>query len=92
MSGIAMMKNPVKLALTKGGIIPGNHVDKGPDPIPKDHIDTGTVHARGGRADEVILIPRNQGDGDTAHIRTDNLVEAQTPPRMKGFTMRPWMR
>ena len=30
------MKNPAKLALTKGGIIPGNHTDKGPDPTPED--------------------------------------------------------
>ena len=92
MSGIAMMKNPVKLAFTKGGIIPGNHADKGPDPIPEDHIDIGTVHARGGRANEVILIPRNQGDGDTAHVHTNMLAEAQIPLRMKGLTMRPWMR
>ena len=92
MSGIAMMKNPAKLALTKGGIILGNHTDKDPDPIPEDHIDIGTVHVRGGRADEVILIPRNRGDKDIAHVRTDMLAEAQTPPRMKGLTMRPWMR
>ena len=71
-----MMKNPAQLALTKGGIIPGNHTDKGPDPIPEDHIDTGTVNARGGRADEVILIPRNRGNEDTAHIRTDIMAEA----------------
>ena len=92
MSGIAMMKNPAKLALTKGGIILGNHVDKVPDPIPEDHIDTRTVHARRGCADKVILIPRNQGNKDTTHIRTDMLAEAQTPLRMKGLTMQPWMR
>ena len=92
MSRIAMMKNPVKLALTKGGIIPGNHADKGPDPIPEDHINIGTIHARRGRADEVVLIPRNQGNKDTAHVRTNILAEAQTPPRMKGLTMRPWMQ
>ena len=45
MSRIAMMKNPAKLTLTKGGIIPGNHTDKGPDPTPEDNIDTGTVCA-----------------------------------------------
>ena len=45
MSRIAIMKNPAKLALTKGGIIPGNHTDKGPDPTPEDDIDTGTVCA-----------------------------------------------
>ena len=44
MSGIAMMKDPAKLVLTKGGIILGNHADKGPDLIPEDHIDTETVH------------------------------------------------
>ena len=44
-SGIAMVKSQAKLALTKGGIIPGNHVDKGLDPIPEDHINTDTVHA-----------------------------------------------
>ena len=45
MSGIAMMKNPAKLALTKGGIILGNHVDKGLGPTPEDHIDADAVHA-----------------------------------------------
>ena len=92
MSGITMMKNPAKLALTKGGIIPGNHGNKVPDPIPEDHIIIGTGHPRVGRANKVILIPRNQGNKYIAHIRTDMLVEAQTPPRMKGLTMQPWMR
>ena len=92
MSGIAMMKSQAKLALTKGGIIPGNRVDKGLGPIPKDHINTDTVHARGGRTDEVILIPRNRDDEDTTHVRTNMLARVQTPPRMKDLTMRPWMR
>ena len=70
-----MIKSQAKLALTKGGIIPGNHVDKGLGPIPKDHIDTNTVHARGDCADEVILIPRNRDDEDTAHVRTNMLAE-----------------
>ena len=92
MSGIIMMKNLAKLALTKGGIIPGNHEDRGLDPIPDDHIDTKTVHARGGHTDEVILILRSRDDENTAHVHTDMLAEVQTPPRMKGLTMRPWMR
>ena len=54
-----MMENPAELALTKGGIIPENHVDRGLGPIPEDHIDTETVHTQGGRTDKVILIPRN---------------------------------
>ena len=45
MLGIAMMKNWAKLALTKGGIITGNHIDKGLSLIPEDHINTDTVHA-----------------------------------------------
>ena len=45
MLGIAMMKSWAKLALTKGGIITGNHVDKGLGPTPEDHIDADTVHA-----------------------------------------------
>ena len=92
MLGIVMMKNLAKLALTKGGIIPRNHEDRGLGPIPKDHIDTETVHARGGRADEVILILRSRDDENTAHVHTDMLAEVQTPPRMKGLTMWPWMR
>ena len=92
MSGIAMMKNPAKLALTKGGIILENHTDKEPDPIPEDHIDTGTVHVRGGRAGEVILIPRNRGNEDTVHVHMDMPAEDQTPLRMKGLTTRPWMQ
>ena len=87
-----MMKSRAKLALTKDGIIPRNRVDKGLGPIPEDHIDTDTVHAREGRADEVILIPRNRDDEDTAHVRTDMLAGFQTPPRMKDLIMRPWMR
>ena len=54
-----MMENPAELALTKGGIIPENHADRGLGPILEDHIDTETVHTEGGRADKVILIPRN---------------------------------
>ena len=57
--GITMMENPAELALTKGGIIPENHADRGLGPILEDHIDTETVHTEGGRADKVILIPRN---------------------------------
>ena len=45
MSGIAMMENPSEPTLTKGEIIPGNHVDKGLGPTPEDHIDADTVHA-----------------------------------------------
>ena len=92
MSRIAMMKNPAKLTLTKGGIIPGNHTDKGPDPTPEDDIDTGTVWAWKGRVDEVILIPRNWGNEDTVHVRMDMPVEDKTPLRMKGLTTRPWMQ
>ena len=87
-----MMKSRAKLTLTKGGIIPGNRVDKGLDPIPEDHIDIDTVHAREGRAVEVILIPRNRDDEDTTHVRTDMLTGVQTTPRMKDLIMRPWMR
>ena len=90
-SGIAVMKSQAKLALTKDGIIPGNRVDKGLGPIPEDHIDTDIVHARGGRTNEVILIPRNRDDEDTTHVRTDMLAEVQTLPRIKGLTTRPWM-
>ena len=92
MSGIAMMKSWAKLALTKGGIITGNRVDKVLSPIPEDHIDTDTIHAQGGRVDEVILIPRNRDDEDTAHVCTNMLAEVQTPLRMKDLTMRPWMQ
>ena len=42
-----MMENPADLALTKGGIIPGNHADKGLGPTPEDHIDTETVPTQG---------------------------------------------
>ena len=45
MSGITVMENPADLALTKGGIIPENHADKGLGPTPEDHIDAETVHA-----------------------------------------------
>ena len=45
MSGIAMMENPAEPTLTKGEIIPGNHVDKGLSPTPEDHIDVATIHA-----------------------------------------------
>ena len=45
-----IMSNLAKLALTKGGIIPGNHADRGLNPILEDHIDTEIVHARGGVA------------------------------------------
>ena len=91
MSGIVMMENPAEPALTRGGIIPRNHADKGLGPTPKDHIDTETVPTQGGRADEVILIPRSQDDGDTAHIRTYMLAEVQTLPRIKSLTMQSWM-
>ena len=89
MSGTIMMENPADLALTKGEITPGNHADKGLSPTPEDHIDAETVHAQGGRADEVILIPRNRYGEDTAHVRTDMLVEVQTLSRIKGLTPRP---
>ena len=92
MSGIVMMENPAEPALTRGGIIPRNHADKRLGPTPEDHIDTETVHARGGHTDEVILILRSRDDENTAHVHTDMLAEVQTPPRMKGLTMRPWMR
>ena len=86
------MENLAELALTKGGIIPKNHVDRELGPIPEDHINTEIIHAQGGCIEEVILIPRNRDDEDTAHIRTNILAEVQTLPRMRGFTMRPWMR
>ena len=44
-SGIVMMKNPAVPALTRGGIIPGNHADKGLSLIPEDHINAETVPA-----------------------------------------------
>ena len=91
MSGIAMMENPAELAITKGGIIPGNHADRELSPIPEDHIDTETVYAQGGCINEVILIPKNRDNEDTAHVRTDMLAEVQTPSRMEGLTMRPWI-
>ena len=91
MSGIVMMGNPAKLALTRGGIIPGNHANKGLGPTPEDHIDAKTVPAQGGRIDEVILIPRNQAGEDTVHISTDMLAEVQTLLRIKGLTTRLWM-
>ena len=92
MSGIVVMKNPAKIALTKGGIIPGNHTDRGLGPILEDPIDIETIHTRGGCVDEVILILRSRDDEDTACVHTDMLAEVWTPPRMKGLTMRPWMR
>ena len=87
-----MMKSPTKLAFTKGGIIPWNHADRGLGPIPEDHINTEIVHARGGHADEVILILKSLDNEDIARIHTDMLAEVQTPPRMEGLTMWPWMR
>ena len=90
--GVIMMKSPAKLALTKGGIIPKNHANRGLGPIPKGHIDREIVHAQGGRIDKVILILRSRDDEDTACVRTDMLAEVQTPSRMEGLTMRPWMR
>ena len=75
MSGIVTMENPAEPALTRGGIVLKNHADKGLGPTPKDHIDTETVHAQGGRADEVILSPRSRDGEDTAHIHTDMLAE-----------------
>ena len=56
MSGIVMMGNPAEPALTRGGIIPGNHDNKGLGPTLEDHVDAETDPAQGGRADEVILI------------------------------------
>ena len=53
------MENPAEPALTRGGIVLKNHADKGLGLTPKDHIDTETVHAQGGRVDEVILSPRS---------------------------------
>ena len=70
-----MMKSPTKLAFTKGGIIPWNHADRGLGPIPEDHINTEIVHAQGGRADEVILIPRSRDGEDTIHVRMDMLAK-----------------
>ena len=75
MSGIVTMENPAEPALTRGGIVLKNHADKGLGPTPKDHIDTETVHAQGGRADEVILSPRSRDGEDIAHIHTDMLAE-----------------
>ena len=59
MSGIVTMENPVKSTLTRGGIAPRNHADKGLGPTPEDRIDAETVQTQGGRADEVILIPKS---------------------------------
>ena len=59
MSGIVMMGNPAEPALTRGGIIPRNHDDKGLGLTLEDHIGAETDPAQGGRVDEVILIPRN---------------------------------
>ena len=71
MSRIAMMENPAEPALTKDGIILGNHTDKELGPTPEDHIDAETVHAQRGRTDEVILIPRNRDSEDTlTFVRT----------------------
>ena len=75
MSGIVMMENLAKPALTKGGIIPRNHADKGLGPTLEDHIDAETIHAQGSCADEVILIPRSQDGEDIAHIRTNMLAK-----------------
>ena len=86
-----MMGNPAEPAVTRGGIIPGNHDDKGLGPTLEDHINAETDLVQGGRADEVILIPRNRASEDAVHIRTDMLAEAQTPPRIKGLTTRLWM-
>ena len=91
MSGIVTMENPAEPALTRGGIVLENHADKGLGPIPEDHIYAETVHAQGGRADEVILIPRSQDGEDTVHICMDMLAEVQTLPRIRSLTMRPWM-
>ena len=90
-SGIVMMVNPAEPALIRGRIIPGNHAEKGLGLTPKDHIDAETDPAQKGRADEVILIPRNRAGEDAVHIRTDMLAEAQTPLRIKGLTTRLWM-
>ena len=70
-----MMGNPAKPALTRGGIILGNHADNGLGLIPKDHIDAETVSTQGGRADEVILIPRSRDGEDTIHVRMDMLAK-----------------
>ena len=75
MSGIVMMESPAEPALTRGAIIPGNHADKGLGPTPEDHTDAEIVHAQGGHADKVSLIPKSQDGNDTAHFRTDMLVE-----------------
>ena len=91
MSGIVMMENPAEPALTRGGIILRNHADKGLGPTPEDHIDAEIVHAQGGRANEVILIPRSRDGEYTVHIRTDMLAEVQTLPRIKSLTTQPWM-
>ena len=91
MSGIVMMGNPVDSAHIRGKIIPGNHADIGLGPTLEDHINAETDPVQGGRADEVILIPRNRAGEDAVHIRTDMLAEAQTPPRIKGLTTRLWM-
>ena len=91
MSGIVMMGNPAELAVTRGGIIPGNHDDKGLGPTLEDHIDAETDPAQGGRANEVILIPRNRAGKDVVHIRTNMLAEVQTPLRIKGHITRLWM-
>ena len=91
MSWIVIMGNPAKSTLIRGGIIPRNHDDKGLGPTPEDHIGAEIDPTQGGRADEVILIPRNRAGEDAVHIRTDMLAKVQTPPRIKGHTMWLWM-
>ena len=78
------MVNPAEPALIRGRIIPGNHAEKGLGLTPKDHINVETDPAQRGRADEVILIPRNRAGKDAVHIRTNMLAEVQTPLRIKG--------
>ena len=72
---------------TRGRIVLGNHTDVGLGQTPEDRIVAETIPAQGGRANEVILIPRNRAGEDTIHIRTDMLTEVCTLPKVKGLTM-----
>ena len=85
-------EEPSQNSSHQGGIIPENHTDRGLGLILEDHIDTETIHTRGGCVDEVILIVRSRDDEDTACVHTDMLAKVRTPSRMKGLTMRSWMR
>ena len=91
MWGIVTMGNLANPAHTRGGTVLRNHANVGLGLTPEDRIDVETVPAQGGRADEVILIPKNCIGENTFHIHTDMLTEVRTLPRIKGLTMQLWM-